>query len=102
MRNPALADSLKSPNPHLVLASAWAMAQIDPKSAEVAEKTLPVLTAGLTSDLPVARQGAAEALGQLGPAAKEAVPALEKMATSDKDKAVRAAAEKALALIHGS
>ena len=76
------------------------MVQIRPGSEEVAEKALPVLIAGLTSDVDVARQGAAEALGQLGPLAKRAVPALEK-AANDKSKSVRLAAEKAVEAIGG-
>jgi HEAT repeat protein len=98
---PVLSDLLKSPNRHLALASAWAVVQICPGSAAAAGQALPVLIAGLTSDLAIARQGAAEALGQLGPLAKEAVSALER-AANDKDKAVRAAAGKALGLIRGN
>ena len=74
---PVLSDLLKSPAQQAALASAWALVQIGPVSPEVAAKTLPVLTAGLANDLPLARQGAAEALGRLGPLAKEAVPALQ-------------------------
>lgn len=95
---PELTERLKSPKPNLALASAWAVVQISPPTAAIAAKTLPVLTAGLTSDLPVARQGAAEGLGRLGPLAKEAVPALQK-ATSDKEESVRKAATTALEII---
>ena len=97
---PALSDLLKSPHRNVALASAWAMVQIRPGSAEVAAQTLPALTAGLASDLAVAREGAAEALGQLGPLAKEAVAALEQTA-NDKNENVRLAAAKALGSIRG-
>jgi HEAT repeat protein len=98
---PALSDRLASSDPHLALASAWALVRIRPASAEVAAKTLPVLMVGLTSDVPLARRGAAEALGSLGPLAKEAVSALE-LAVDDEDEAVGAAAAKALSSIRGS
>ncbi len=97
---PVLSDLLKSSDRHLALSSAWALAHIRPASAEVAAKTMPVLTAGLTDPLPLARRGAAEALGSLGPAAKGAVPDLLKV-LNDEDKSVRAAAAKAVELIRG-
>jgi HEAT repeat protein len=97
---PVLSELLKSPKTNLALASAWALVQICPASPELVAKTLPVLTAGLTNDLPVARRGAAEALGRLGPVAKEAVPALKK-AANDKDEGVRQAATKALGFVGG-
>ena len=46
-------------------------------------------------------QAAAEALGKLGPSAKEAAPALEKT-LHDGDKAVAQSAAKALDAINGS
>jgi HEAT repeat protein len=95
---PALFGLLHNSNRQLALVSAWALAQISPASAEVAEKTLPVLIAGLKDRTPLARRGAAEALGSLGPAAKEAIPALQS-AAKDKDPSVRAAVAKALLLI---
>jgi HEAT repeat protein len=96
---PALFALLDNSDRQLALVSAWALVRISPASAEVAEKTLPVLIAGLKGRAPLARRGAAEALGGLGPAAKEAVPAL-RSAASDKDPSVRAAVARALALIH--
>jgi len=89
-----LTDLLKSSDWKLALTSAWALVRICPP-AKVSEETLPVLTAGLGADLPLARRGAAEALGRLGPLAKAAIPALQK-ATNDPDAAVRSAAEKAI------
>jgi HEAT repeat protein len=92
---PVLTELLKSSDKNLALTAAWALVHIRPTSEEVAAKTLPILTAGLTNPLPLARQGAAEGLGALGSAAKEAIPALQ-LAGNDKEKAVRAAAAKAL------
>jgi HEAT repeat protein len=92
---PALIGRVGGSDPHLALVCAWALVNIKPDSAEITERVLPVLTKGLTAELPLARLGAAQALGKLGPAANDALPALEK-ATHDKDNAVREAAAKAI------
>ena len=63
---PVLSGLLTSPDANLALVSAWALAQIHPAPAEIAAKTLPVLTAGLKNPLPLGRQGAAEGLGSFG------------------------------------
>lgn len=97
---PALANALKSEDPKVALAAAWALAQVDPPTAERAGQLIPVLSRGLKSELAVVRQGAAEALGRLGPLAKGAAPALEGV-LKDEDPAVREAAEQALAAIGG-
>jgi HEAT repeat protein len=96
---PVLTDLLENTDRKLALASAWALVHIRP-GREVAAKTVPVLMAGLQSDMPLARQGAAEALGELGPLAGQAASALKK-ATEDEDKGVREAAAKALASVAG-
>jgi HEAT repeat protein len=93
-----LAGALKSSDSQLSLVCAWALTQIKPGSAELAAKTVPVLTAGLALPLPQSRVAAAEALGKLGPLAKSAQPALEK-AASDENQQVREAAAAALKLI---
>src|SRR5207244_3185775 len=54
----------------------WALVQVDPRSSEITAKGLPVLVAGLNHPLPEPRQMAAETLGSLKSAAKEAAPAL--------------------------
>ena len=92
---PVLTDLLDGPDNRLALISAWALAHIGPDSAEVAAKTVPVLVAGLSDNLPMARQGAAEALGSLGASAKDAIPALQK-AAKDGNEAVRKAAQEAV------
>ena len=65
----ALTAALGSSDGSLAVVSAWALGQIHPASAELAAKTVPVLTAGLTAAMPQTRQAAAEALGSLGPLA---------------------------------
>jgi HEAT repeat protein len=95
---PALEKLIASSDGNLALTSAWALTQIDPTSTDLAGKTLPVLTAGLNNPLPVARQGAAEGLGNLGSAAKDSLPALRRL-LDDKDETVRAAAKKAIKAI---
>lgn len=97
---PALLGLLKGSDEGLALASAWALAKIDPTSADVAKSVVPLLTVGLGDEMPLIRQGAAEALGILGPSAKEALPALQK-ATSDTNDDVREAALAAIKQISG-
>lgn len=96
---PALSKLVGGNDPDLAVVAAWALTQIQPGSAEMAKKVVPVLVAGLSIPLPESRQSAARALGDLGPLAKEAVPSLE-TALKDKDPAVARAAEAALAAVH--
>ena len=96
----ALSSALNSADASLALVSAWALTQIRPASAELAAQTVPVLISGLSAPLPAARQGAAEALGRLGPLAKDATAAL-RQASGDQEQAVREAASEALKSIRG-
>jgi HEAT repeat protein len=96
----ALAAALKSRDLSLTVVAAWALNKIHPASADMAAKTVPVLVAGLSDPLAKNRQAAVEALGELGPLAKDAAAALEK-AQGDKDRAVREAAAKALKSVRG-
>ena len=91
----ALLKQLESKDDNVRLLSAWALAQIDPASAGVAAKAVPVLTAGLALPVVGDRFLSAEGLGGFGPAAKSAVDALKK-ASTDEDKDVQQAAAKAL------
>lgn len=95
---PVLQAALSSPHGELPLVSAWALVQIKSGSAENAAKIVPVLIKWLRAPTFQSRQGAVEALGSLGPAAKEAVPALQK-ATQDENPGVREAATQALKAI---
>lgn len=92
---PLLVKAMGSKDASLAITAASALTQIQPRSAKAAARAVPVLVAGLTDSLSETRQAAAEALGELGPLARDAVPALQK-ATTDPDKAVRDAAAKAL------
>ncbi|TWT34373.1 HEAT repeat domain-containing protein [Blastopirellula retiformator] len=76
--------------------SAWALLQIEGKSATA--KILPELTKALKAKDPIARKGASQLLGQLGAPAKSAAPALKGL-LQDEDPAVRDAAAQALELI---
>lgn len=98
---PALSKTLQGSDALLALMSAWALTQIQPASPDVARKTVPVLIAGLAAPLPISRQAAAEALGSLGPRAKDARAALQK-ALQDNDEGVRQAASQAITSVGGS
>ena len=91
----ALLKQLESKDDNVRLLSAWALAQIDPASADVAAKAVPVLTAGLALPVLEDRLLSAEALGGFGPLAKSAAEALKK-ASTDENKDVQEAAAKAL------
>ena len=81
------------------LAAAWTLASIAPGDSRVGAKAVPVLVSGLSSDDENVRLESADALGAWGPAAKQAVPTLARMAKADGSEFVRAAAEAALAQI---
>jgi HEAT repeat protein len=85
-------------SPHLHLASAWGLVTLEPDNADHVKLAIPLLTAGLTAEHPVARKECAAALGRIGKPAGSAVDALLK-ATSDPEGAVRADAMGALAEI---
>jgi HEAT repeat protein len=97
---PLLQKALGSKDSSLAVVAAWAITQIEPRSAQTAAKVVPVLVTGLSDSLPESRKAAAEALGDLGPLARQALPALQK-ATKDDAKSVREAAEKALQSVSG-
>jgi hypothetical protein len=59
----------------------------------VAKLSLPVLTPALDYDHPAVRRHAAEALGNLGPHARSAIPALRK-ALEDDDPVVRSSEDR--------
>ena len=91
----ALLKQLESKDDRVRVLSGWALAQIDPGSAEVASKAVPVLAAGLTLAEPADRVLSADALGGFGPLGKSAAEAL-KQAANDENKEVQEAAAKAL------
>ena len=95
-----LEGKLASKDDNVRIMGAWALAQIDGASHDVAAKDVPVLVAGLSLDDPQERMMAAEALGYFGPLANDAVVALQK-ASHDADKNVADAAATALSFVQG-
>ncbi len=93
---PALRDVLKSKTGVSAEASAWALTQIEPGAAEIATEVVPVLVKALSSPLTHVRLGAAETLGKIGATTGAAGEALQKVAASDEEPAVREAAANAL------
>src|SRR6185369_12541212 len=85
---PELVKYIGDKDQSTAIMAVWALVQVDPRSPEIAAKGLPVLIAGLSHPLPEPRQMAAETLGSLKSAGKDAAPALEK-AVKDDNPAVR-------------
>ncbi|MBN2294212.1 MAG: HEAT repeat domain-containing protein, partial [Pirellulales bacterium] len=95
---PQLTENLDSPDKFLSLVSAWALVQIAPDADQVVPKALPLLIAGLDSEVVPVRIEAATALSILGPKAKSAVAPLKKL-LNDPNEQVQAAAKKSLEAI---
>ncbi|QDU88012.1 HEAT repeat protein [Pirellulimonas nuda] len=93
---PALTAGLGNKDPFDAAAAAWALAAISPGDAQVAEKGVPHLIAGLKSENELARLECAEALGVWAKYAKAAVPTLKELAAGDDSYAVRGAAASTL------
>jgi HEAT repeat protein len=96
---PTLVGLIDGSDDSLSFLAAWSLVQI--RGAKAVAKALPELEKGLKSPNPKSRQMAAETLGSLGAAAKHARTELERVAKSDADAEVRAAAGKALQAIRG-
>ena len=96
----ALQKNLAAEDEFMAMASAWALAQIDPACEETCKKSVPILIKALAQPEAITRLHAAEALGTLGPLAKDAADALKKAAKDDNEH-VRAAATKALKAVEG-
>lgn len=80
--------------------AAWALARIDEDDPDVVNKGVPLFVQSLDSKQSFVRHEAADSLGELGPLAKSALPALEKTA-QDKDPEVAEAAKAAIKKIRG-
>jgi len=91
----ALLKHLESKDDIVRLLSAWALAQIDPTTVDVAAKAVPQLIDGLAIPEVQDRLLCAEALGAFGPLAKSATEALKK-ASTDENKDLQEVAAKAL------
>lgn len=98
---PGLLEAIQSKDRSLAVLAAWALTRLHPPSQQIAARAMPILVSGLDDPLAQSRQVAAEALGGLGPLAKDALAPLQK-ATSDKEPAVRDAATEAIKLIRGT
>ena len=100
---PDLKKNLTGDDLFLKTASVWALVCIQPKDLDFRAKAVPILTKALEeSDRERVRTEVAATLGEIGPAAKEAIPALEKRAKEDESPAVREACEAALKKIRQS
>jgi HEAT repeat protein len=100
--SPALRSLLASDDAFLRTAAAWALLKIDAKkNADVQQQAIELFTAALADERPEVRSAMALALAEQGPAAKAALPALEKT-LHDPHEAVRESAAEALEKIDAS
>ena len=98
---PALTKKLNDKDETVALAAAWALANVDPQCGQQAPVAVSVLIRGLADPEPRIRLESAAALRCMGPAAKEAAPAL-KNALNDKDELVRDMVRQALIATGGT
>lgn len=88
-------------DPFAAFGAAWAISMIQPDAPGVAAKAVPLLVQGLQDAEAKFRYGAVMGLKRFGPAAKDAIPALQKAQKEDKDPLVRETAQEALKAIGG-
>lgn len=93
---PAVKKNLTADDERLRMISLWAVLQITPDDAQVVKAAIPALTKALVDERPLVRVEAALALGKIGPQAAAVKGALELLAKTDEDEAVRRAATEAL------
>jgi HEAT repeat protein len=94
---PKLRENITSDDKFLKAASVWALLHIEPADKALQTMAVPVLTKALEeSDRDLVKEESAAALGMIGPAAKSAIPTLQKTAQEAESPEVRAAAEQAL------
>jgi len=80
----------------------WAVLQITPNDEEQFKNAVPLLTEALNSDVQAVRLEATIALGDLGPSARDAVPAIELVSEDDPVRTIRLAAQQALEKIQAN
>ena len=98
---PDIAKMISPKNPQLSRVSAWALTMIDPTAlGESTDRVIELLAGALEKDQHFVRIEAANALGNLGPRAKAALPALKK-AAADPLPPVQEAISKAIEKIEG-
>lgn len=88
-----------SPDEVLATVAVWAALKIAPEDRSLVDVAIPLLRRALRGNLENARLEAAVALGDIGPAARSAIPLLELVAEEDASKSVREAAAHALGRI---
>lgn len=92
---PSLRRLRESDEAFVRFAATWALVKIDPKNRQVIGAAVTELQKGLSDERPLVRLESAAALGELGAAAKSAVPELNKVA-ADENADVSAAAKRAI------
>lgn len=97
--NSTLLELVDSPDRFLRVSALWALLKINPGDEQIAKYAIPHLIGALADPRPQVRAEMAGALGELGPLAKDAVPALERLAKTDPEPAVRDVASEALVKI---
>ncbi|MGH7193268.1 MAG: HEAT repeat domain-containing protein, partial [Candidatus Saccharimonadales bacterium] len=80
---PALRGLRDSDDAFVRFAATWALVKIDPKNPQLIAAAVTELQKGLSDERPLVRLESAAALGELGAAAKAAVPELKKVATDE-------------------
>jgi HEAT repeat protein len=91
---------MESGNPRFATVCAWALVRIDPENSGNIQRAIPLLIDATNHEQAFVRVEAATTLGMIGPAAKEAIEPLEKLA-DDPDPDVREAAAEAIKMIGG-
>ncbi len=94
--NPQLLELVESNDRFLRVSALWALLKINPGHEEIAKYAVPHLINALSDSRPGVRAEMATVLGDLGPLAKDAIPALRRLSQSDPDAMVRDLATEAL------
>ena len=98
---PRLLELSRSDDELEATVAVWAALKIQPDDRSLFESAIPRLQKALLAEEELARLEAAVSLGDIGPAAAAAAPALELLAEDDPSRSVRAAAAAALEKLRG-
>jgi len=98
---PALQGLLDSGDPLLATVGVWSALQIEPDSAPLRSRAVPLLTQALKDEHDLVRLEASVALGEIGKPARETLEMLEIVAEDDPVPTVRTAAGDALRKLRG-
>jgi HEAT repeat protein len=96
---PRLVELAKSSDEILATVAVWSAMKIEPADSALFDTAIPLLRRALRGEREIARLEAAVALGDIGPAAKSAIPLLELVSEDDPNRDVREAAAHALTKI---